>query len=154
MLISSSLLWTSYKEFLPCFLFLPCTTSSADLSRLRPLRDALEEEAEVLDMDVGISPFSDVLRPSLMERGSGSGGTGSCITMTSSLLCWPRCSLAKSKPFTLGACNWGEGAGASFRKRGVKKLKDIRLWIKGKWLTKKMHQSYNLKFTEVQDWVE
>ena len=84
---------------------------STDLSRLRPLRDALVEEAEFLDIGVGISPFSDGLKPSLIDMGRGPGpgpgGMGSWITITSSLPCWPRCSLAKSKPFTLGACNWG-----------------------------------------------
>ena len=70
------------------------------------LRDAL---VEALDKGVGISPFSDGLKPSLKHKGRGPGPgpgwTASWITMTSSLLCWPRCSLAKSKPFTLGACN-------------------------------------------------
>lgn len=69
-------------------------TSSTDLSRLRPLRDTLVEEPEVLDLGVGISPFSDGLRPSVMDKGrgpeAGPGGTGSWITMTSSLFCWPR----------------------------------------------------------------
>lgn len=91
----------------------PVLRRSTNLPRLRPLRDALVEEAEFLDTGVRISPFSDGLRTSLMDTGRGPGpgpgGTGSWITMTSSLLCWPRCSLAKSNPFTLGACNWGQG---------------------------------------------
>lgn len=86
---------------------LMCFPSSTDLSLRLPPWEALVEEAEVLA--VAISPLSDGLGPSLMAVGSGpdagAGGTGSWITMTSSLLCWPRWSLAKSKPFTLGACN-------------------------------------------------
>lgn len=60
-----------------------CSTlkRSTDLSRLRLLRDALVEEAEFLDIGVGISPFSDGLKPSLIDMGSGPGpgpgGTGS-----------------------------------------------------------------------------
>lgn len=82
-----------------------CTARSTDLSRLRKLRDALVEEAEFLDMGVGTSPFWEELGPSLSEMGRGPAGMDSWTTMTSSLFCWPRCSLAKSKPFTLGACN-------------------------------------------------
>lgn len=75
------------------------------LSRLRLAWDALV--LEPLETGVGISPFSDGLKPSLMDTGRGAGPDGSWITMTSSLLCWPRCSLAKSKPFTLGVCSYG-----------------------------------------------
>lgn len=106
---------TAYPLFI-CFvcllvLSLSCSVSSTDLPLLRPPRDAFVEEADVLEMGVGISPFSDGLRPSLMDTWTGPrpDGTGSWITMTSSLLCWPRCSLAKSKPLTVGACSWRNG---------------------------------------------
>lgn len=56
---------------------------------------------EVLDLGLGTSPFSDGVA-SLIGPGKGAG---SWIIRTSSLLCWPRCCLAKSKPFTLGACS-------------------------------------------------
>lgn len=114
-----------------------CSTvrPSVYLSLLLPLRDPFVELTEALETGVGISPFSDGLKPSLMDVGSGPepspGGTDSWITMTSSLLCWPRCSLAKSKPFTLGACNWGAeqrrwkwGTKEGIRKR-IRKIKYV-----------------------------
>lgn len=86
------------------------------LSCLRLLRDVF---LECLDTGAGSSPFSDAPRPSLAGTGTGPepgpGGAASWITMTSSLLCWPRCSLAKSKPLTVGACNWGTGSGEGRR---------------------------------------
>ncbi len=65
--------------------FCPVLSRTTDLSRLRPLRDALVEEAEFLDIGVGISPFSEAgLRPSFMDTGRGPGPgpgwTGSWIT--------------------------------------------------------------------------
>lgn len=76
-------------------------------SRRRLPREALEEE--FLEAGVGTSPLLDGLKPSLAGMdwapGPGPEGAGSWITMMSSLLCWPRCSLAKSKPLTLGACS-------------------------------------------------
>lgn len=59
---------------------------------------------EPLDLGVDASVFSLALG-SLAGAGAGKG---SWITLRSSLLCWPRCSLAKSKPFTLGVCSWGD----------------------------------------------
>lgn len=69
----------------------------SDLPLRRPDRAALVDDP--LDLGVLMSPPSEGVA-SLMGAGSG---PGSWITMMSSLLCWPRCSLAKSKPFTLGA---------------------------------------------------
>lgn len=64
-------------------------------------RTVFEGFEEVLDFGLGTSPFSDGV-VSLIGPGKGAG---SWIIRTSSLLCWPRCCLAKSKPFTLGACS-------------------------------------------------
>lgn len=69
------------------------------------LRDTLVEEP--LDLGVDASVFSLALG-SLAEAGAGNG---SWITLRSSLLCWPKCSLAKSKPLTLGVCSWSEREG-------------------------------------------
>lgn len=87
-------------------------TVSFHLSCLLLLRDAFVEGPEFLDMGAESSSFSEGLRPSLVGIGRGPepgpDGAASWITMMSSLLCWPRCSLAKSNPFTVGACNWGQ----------------------------------------------
>jgi hypothetical protein len=54
------------------------------------------------DLGLGTSPFSEGVVWSFTGPGSGAG---SWIIRMSSLLCWPRCCLAKSKPFTLGICS-------------------------------------------------
>ena len=86
------------------------TVGATDLPRLRALREALVEETEVpFDLGVGTSPYSDAASLELRLGRGGPGAPASWITMMSSLLCWPRCSLAKSKPFTLGAWSWQGG---------------------------------------------
>lgn len=54
------------------------------------------------DFGLGTSPFSEGVVWSFTGPG---GGAGSWIISMSSLLCWPRCCLAKSKPLTLGICS-------------------------------------------------
>lgn len=71
----------------------------SDLPRRRLDRPTLVDEP--LDLGVLRSPPSEGVA-SLTGAGIG---PASWITMMSSLLCWPRCSLAKSKPLTLGACS-------------------------------------------------
>ena len=57
----------------------------------------------IFALGLGTSPFSEGVVWSFTGPGSGAG---SWMISISSLLCWPRCCLAKSKPFTLGICNW------------------------------------------------
>ena len=57
----------------------------------------------IFALGLGTSPFSEGVVWSFTGPGSGAG---SWMISMSSLLCWPRCCLAKSKPFTLGICNW------------------------------------------------
>lgn len=104
------------SSHLPQFVFSLWT----DLPLCRTVFEGFEE---VLDLGLGTSPFSDGV-VSLIGPGKGAG---SWIIRTSSLLCWPRCCLAKSKPFTLGACSCE-------RIKTQKKTNNEWQWIQKLWL--------------------
>lgn len=107
---------TVNSTHLPQLVFLPLWT---DLPLCRTVFEGFEE---VLDLGLGTSPFSDGV-VSLIGPGKGAG---SWIIRTSSLLCWPRCCLAKSKPFTLGAC--------SCKRRKTKNKNYEWQWVQRLWL--------------------